>query len=124
MYHAQIILNRLEATGKSMYRVSKDTGISVSLFSKWKKAPDTYVTSQNLELLADYLGCSIDYLLGRAETPQFNQNPFSDEELKLVRNFRELNDEGRFKLADYADDLVSSKKYIKSNKAELDKQRA
>lgn len=73
MFHAQSVLNRIEESGITMYRISKDTGISVSLFSKWKKAPDTFVTSQNLVLIADYLNCSIDYLLGRTDNPDVNR---------------------------------------------------
>ena len=67
MLHAQTVLDRIESSGVTLYRLSKETGISQSLFSKWKKNPDTFITSQNLVLIADYLGCSIDYLLGRDE---------------------------------------------------------
>lgn len=36
-------------------------------------------------------------------------------EEQLISLYRELNDEGREKLVDYADDLVSSGKYIKTS---------
>lgn len=113
MFHAQSVLERIEASGVTLYRLSKETGISQSLFSKWKKNPDTYVTSQNLVLIADYLGCSIDYLLSRKQASIPLREALSQEEEKLVSDFRQLNDEGQFKLTDYADDLVSSGKYTK-----------
>lgn len=37
----------------------------------------------------------------------------SSLEIKLLENFRVLNEEGQEKLFDYSDDLVSSRKYIK-----------
>lgn len=40
-------------------------------------------------------------------------------EEQLISLYRELNDEGREKLVDYADDLVSSGKYIKSSTNQL-----
>lgn len=41
------------------------------------------------------------------------------EEQRLLDLYRDLNEEGREKLVDYADDLVTSGKYIKSNPAGL-----
>ena len=65
MEHSQIVLSILESKGISAYRLSKETGISESLFSKWKKNPTSEISSNNLCKIADYLSCSIDYLLGR-----------------------------------------------------------
>lgn len=50
------------------YKVAKETGISQGLMSEYKngvKLP----TVQNLVKIADYLGCSVDYLLGRTDNP-------------------------------------------------------
>lgn len=73
MEHSSIILGRLEKRGVSAYRVAKETGISESLFSKWKKNPTSEIASQTLVLIADYLDCSVDYLLGRTENPETNR---------------------------------------------------
>lgn len=73
MEHSSIILGRLENRGISAYRVAKETGISESLFSKWKKNPTSEIASQTLVLIADYLDCSVDYLLGRTENPEVNR---------------------------------------------------
>ena len=67
MEHSQIILNIMKERNISAYRLAKETGISESLFSKWEKNPTSKISSINLVKIADYLGCSIDYLLGRDE---------------------------------------------------------
>lgn len=73
MEHSQIILQRFETHGVSPYRVAKETGISESLFSKWKKNPTSEISSQTLVRIADYLDCSVDYLLGRTDDPEMNR---------------------------------------------------
>ncbi len=73
MKHSQIILNILKNNEISAYRLSKETGISVSLFSKWKKNPTSEISSLNLTRIADYLDCSVDYLLGRTDNPEINK---------------------------------------------------
>ena len=73
MEHSQIILNILEARKISAYRLAKETHISESLFSKWKKNPTSEISSSNLVRIADYFGCSVDYLLGRTDNPEINR---------------------------------------------------
>lgn len=73
MEHTERILRILEERKISAYRLSKETGISDSLFSKWRETPSSNVYSGNLVLIADYLGCSVDYLLGRTENPEVNR---------------------------------------------------
>lgn len=63
------ILNKKQVTA---YKVAKETGISQGLVNEYKngvKLP----TIPNLIKIADYLGCSIDYLLGRTDNPEVNQ---------------------------------------------------
>ena len=73
MEHSQIILNMLASKNISAYRLAKETGISESLFSKWKSKPTSEISSSNLARIADYLNCSVDYLLGRTENPEVNK---------------------------------------------------
>lgn len=87
-----------------------------------KREPDF----RTICILADYFGVSADYLLGRSDVRD-EKNPaiVSDDgigvqEQKLLSNFHALNDEGREKLLDYADDLLQSGKYIKADTPELD----
>ena len=73
MEHSQIILDVLNSKNISAYRLAKETGISESLFSKWKKNPTSDISSANLARIADYLDCSVDYLLGRTDNPAVNR---------------------------------------------------
>jgi len=45
-------------------------------------------------------------------------------EMRLLQNYRELNEEGQEKLEDYSIDLVSSGRYIKSNTLGMDSKEA
>ncbi len=73
MEHSQRILQLIAESGYTEYRVSKDTGISNSLFGKWKVHPTSKISSEKLVLIADYLNCSIDYLVGRTDRPEINR---------------------------------------------------
>lgn len=73
MEHSQRILQIIKERGTTEYRIAKDTGISDSLFAKWKEKPTSKISSEKLVLIADYFGCSIDYLVGRTENPDVNR---------------------------------------------------
>ena len=70
MEHTERILRILKERNITAYRLSKETGISDSLFSKWRETPSSRVSSGILVLIADYLDCSVDYLLGRTDDPK------------------------------------------------------
>lgn len=73
MEHSERILKIIEERGFTEYRVARDTGISMSLFSQWKKKPSSNIYSSKLVAIANYLDCSVDYLLGRTEDPETHQ---------------------------------------------------
>ena len=73
MEHSEIILRIMDEQDITSYRMAKETGISESLFGAWRKNPTSKIYSGNLVLIADYLGCSVDYLLGRTEDPELHQ---------------------------------------------------
>ena len=73
MEHSDRIIQIIESRGLTTYKVAKGTGITNSLFSLWRKKPTSKIYSGNLVLIADYLGCSVDYLLGRTEDPKLYQ---------------------------------------------------
>ena len=75
MEHSERILQIIEERGLTQYRVAKDTGISNSFFSQWRRNPSSNIYSSKLVAIADYLGCSVDYLLGRTEDPDVHQKP-------------------------------------------------
>lgn len=65
-------MQTLQSKKLTAYKVAKETGISQGLMNEYKngiKLP----TVQNLIKIADYLDCSVDYLLGRTDNPEVNK---------------------------------------------------
>lgn len=75
MEHSDRILQIINERGLTTYRVARETGLTNSMFSLWKKKPTSKIYSGNLVLIADYLNCSVDYLLGRTDDPLGGINP-------------------------------------------------
>ncbi len=59
----------LKERGLTNYKVSKDTGIAQSVLSTWK-TKGTTPRADKLQILAEYLGVSVDYLLGVQQNVQ------------------------------------------------------
>lgn len=59
----------LKERGLTNYKVSKDTGIAQSVLSTWK-TKGTTPRADKLQILAEYLGVSVDYLLGVQQNAQ------------------------------------------------------
>ena len=73
MEHSERIFQIIKNRGITAYRLAQETGIAESTFGQWRKCPSSNIRSSNLVLIADYLGCSVDYLLGRTEDPELHQ---------------------------------------------------
>lgn len=67
-----IFVQVLQARNITAYKLSKDTGITQGMISYWKNG-ERMPSAENLITLADYLDCSIDYLLGRTNNPNVNR---------------------------------------------------
>lgn len=59
-----VFVHILQERNISAYKLSKDTGITQGMISYWKTGERT-PSAESLNILADYLNCSVDYLLGR-----------------------------------------------------------
>ncbi len=57
----------------SLYKVSKETSIPKSIIYEWASGKREPV-SEYLIKLADYLDCSVDYLLGRTDNPNSHKS--------------------------------------------------
>lgn len=67
----------LDERGLTAYKVSKDTGIAQTSFSDWKKGKSK-PSAEKIKILSDYLGVSLEYLLGgNADEMLSNPEPFS-----------------------------------------------
>lgn len=56
----------------SAYKLSKETGIYQSTISQWKSGLQR-PSLEAAEKIANYLDCSVDYLLGRTDKPEVNR---------------------------------------------------
>lgn len=75
MYNSQEIALRIKARakeqGKSLGDMLSACELGINTISKMAKGTD--VLTQNFAKIADYLDCSVDYLLGRTDNPEINK---------------------------------------------------
>jgi len=114
-----------KAADKTQKAVADYLGITESTYCGYetgKRQPDAL----KIKKIAAFLGVTGDYLLETGADPETRHPetavPESREaagQRRLVNLYLQLNEEGQDKLVDYADDLVSSSKYIKNGPAFL-----
>lgn len=81
--------------GVSVYRVSKDTGISQATLSAWK-AGDYTPKTDKLQRIATYFNVSLDYLMGKEsstiskEAPALTKKDERDISKKLEETLNQL----------------------------------
>lgn len=68
----QVFVDYLQNHNLTAYKVAKETGISQGLMAEYKRG-DKFPEIKNLIKIADYLDCSVDYLLGRTDKPEVNR---------------------------------------------------
>lgn len=105
----------------------KESGVGGSFVNDIERGRDPSVAK--VQQLASFLGVTVSDLLGetgsentKKPTPEIRDGPgevLSEQDKALLRIFHELNEEGREKLLDTADDMVRSDKYIKIDPAGL-----
>lgn len=106
-------------SGLTMKQLGIELGMAestVSLYETGKRSPDI----QSLIRIADFFNVSLDYLCGREYDN--SERVITSKQSKVLSLFDDLNEEGKEKLIDYADDLVSSGKYIKMHSSVMDKE--
>ncbi len=102
--------------GESPSAVCQKIGLSNAVFSSW--TDESIPRKATLMKIADYFGVTVDELVGDKKSPE-ETSKLNKQELLLISRYRELNDEGKEKLTEYADDLCSSGKYKKDNTADV-----
>ncbi len=81
-------------------KIAVDLGISQESISKYETGK-AMPSKDILIKLADYLNCSIDYLLGRTDNPNLNKQKISKEDTKienLIFRYKKLSDTNKNKL--------------------------
>ncbi len=72
MVNLDNLFKRISERGLNAKKVSEATGISTGNISDWKSGR-SMPTAIKLDILANYLDCSVDYLLGRTDNPEINR---------------------------------------------------
>jgi len=75
MYDLQLIESRImslaQTKGLSKNKLLSNVNLNKSVFDNMKKGQVPSV--DKIHKIADYLGCSVDYLLGRTDKPEVNR---------------------------------------------------
>ena len=83
------LFERLQALaknrGESMQEAAHNSHLSKNLFYKWKTSEPK---GKDLEKVADHFDVSVDYLLGRTDTPQFTRRDERDVQ-KILKDMTE-----------------------------------
>lgn len=66
------LFKRMAERGLNAKRLSEATGTSTGNISDWKSGR-SMPSAAKLDVLADCLDCSVDYLLGRTDNPAVNR---------------------------------------------------
>ena len=91
--------------------ISKRAGVSKATICRYEKGVILNIPSDRIERIAKALRCTPAFLMGWDEEPT--------DTTKLMALYERLNERGKNKLLDYADDLVQSKKYPGSDLSEV-----
>lgn len=74
MYNSQDVAETIKKVSKSknvtIKKLLEDVGLGFNTMSNMKTSMPK---ADNLAKIADYLGCSIDYLMGRTDNPEVNR---------------------------------------------------
>lgn len=114
----QNIVTYARAKGESMSHACIAAGAGKSFISDIKRG--RMPSLSKFVDLAEYLGISMSDLVG--DTVSNSDTQTSEESRKLLELLSQLNEEGREKLLEYADDLVLSGKYIKNHTPRMGKE--
>lgn len=106
----------LEMHGMKAATLSAKTGIPKSTIYSIINRNNKNVDYSIMEKIADALDVPVEYFFDRSENKIIEPQEDSPEK-KLLVFFYALNDDGKAKLIEYADDLVSSGKYKKDSVA-------
>lgn len=83
MYNKEEFFKLIDSLGVTNKDLSKGTGISTGNISDWKTGKSK-PKIEAIEKIADYLNCSVDFLLGRTVNPEINKTAPQVKEIKLV----------------------------------------
>ena len=114
MYNSNKIAERIKTTAKnkgvSIKKLLEDIGLSYNTMTNMKTSVPK---ADNLAKIADYLECSVDYLLGRVDSPEIQK-----EKSMLIEYYDSLNREGQEQVFKYTKNLSKIDEYKKCDDSE------
>lgn len=105
------IKERREMLGITQTQLAERLGVSKGAIGNYETDANSPKASIMYKVF-EVLQCDANYLFQDEMSAQ-NKNTLSERDRDLLNLFHKLNEEGREKLLDYADDLVQSEKYKK-----------
>lgn len=109
------IKSQAKIKGKKTTEMLEHFGLNKNMLSSMNTR-GSWIQADNLAKFADYLDCSVDYLLGRTENPNAHKthandvviNPYNDEQLAaIIEAYKQLNLVGKAKLLVETDKIVA-----------------
>ena len=127
MYDSQITYTRIKDIAKknniSLKTLNEMCSLSENAISSAAKSQEC-MKAKNLYAISSCLNCSVDYLLGKTENPNAHKETPSDrsegEVQEIIKIFLNLNQEGRNRLMQQAEDISEIDKYKKCDDTEQD----
>lgn len=96
MYVSADIAKRVKAFAKSkkmsISRLMLEAGLGENTLSNFNTSMPK---ADNLAKIADVLGCSVDYLLGRSDSPDGQGETLAEDEKKLIGRYRRVGLDGK-----------------------------
>lgn len=119
MTEVEMITSRLREaiidSGYSLSQITAMTGIPKSTLQRWTSGQIKKIPIDEIVIIADAIGVSSKWIMGwEDELHSCTKKlppPLTAEEVKLLGYYKTLNEEGREKLLDYAEDLAASGRY-------------
>lgn len=110
---AERIKQRIKEQNKSLKGTLSDLHMGINTISELSKGKE--ISYVKMYEFAEYLDCSVDYLLGRTNNPQSHTDTseISQTENKLLTHFASLNDEGKEKAIERLEEMAAIDKYKK-----------
>lgn len=75
----EIFEQLLQKYGVTAYKISKETGITQSTLSDWKRGRST-PKSDNMKKIADFFGVTIDYLMTGKDEPEKKETALTSKD--------------------------------------------
>jgi transcriptional regulator with XRE-family HTH domain len=112
-----------EKTEKTQTRVADDLGVIIGTYRNWEQLVSS-PRSKELEMLADYFGCTTDALLGRtpkqvAVSQKDNHYILQDDEQKIIEIYRKVNTKGKESMLRNAYEVSQVPQYKKGYKHKM-----